>query len=191
MCVVSFVAARSLKKKKKKKKKKRQCGNRGNWERSKPDSEMDGHALIRFLSWELYWGSQSNETPRSMSGIACWSESRTRDRKVASSIPGRSGGIIFLSRVNFVCWLLFGVRSTPVLPQWHVKDPGPSAKSTGGRLHLNTHTPLTQRSRSGLTLPLSRQSMGTYPETRSHATRQGTFGHSRPSSLSHCGLILA
>ena len=51
-------------------------------------------------------------------GIACWLERRTRDRKVASSNPGRSGGRrIFFSRVDFVCWLLFGVRSTPVLPQ--------------------------------------------------------------------------
>ena len=55
---------------------------------------------------------------------------------------------------------LFGVRSTSVLPQWRVKDPGYSGKSTGGRLHLNTHTPLTQRSRSGLTMPLSRHSVG-------------------------------
>ena len=39
-------------------------------------------------------------------------ERRTRDRKVASSIPGRSGGRIFFCRVNFVCSLLFGVRST-------------------------------------------------------------------------------
>ena len=39
-----------------------------------------------------------------------------------------------------MCLLLSGVRSTPVLPQWHVKDPGHSAKSAGGRLHLNTHT---------------------------------------------------
>ena len=31
----------------------------------------------------------------------------------------------------------------PLLPQWHVKDPGHSAKSAGGRLHPNTHTPLT------------------------------------------------
>ena len=38
----------------------------------------------------------------------------------------------------------------PVLLQWHVKDPGHSAKSADGRLHLNTHTSLTQRSRSGL-----------------------------------------
>ena len=45
------------------------------------------------------------------------------------------------------------------------KKPGHSAKSAGGRLHLNTHTPLTQRSRSELTMPISRRSAGTYPET--------------------------
>ena len=66
--------------------------------------------------------------------IACWLERRARHRKVASSNPGRSGGRIFLSRVNFVCWLLFGVRSTPSLPQWHAKDFGHSAKSADGRL---------------------------------------------------------
>ena len=47
-----------------------------------------------------------------------------------------------------------------MLPQWQVKDPGHSAKSAGGRLHISTHTPLTQRSRSGLTMPLSRHSVG-------------------------------
>ena len=125
------------------------------------------------------------------SGIACWLERRSRDRKVASSNPGRRSGRIFFSRVNFVCWLLFGVCSTPELPQWHVKDPGHSAKSSGGRVHLNTHTPLTQRSRNGLTMPLSRQSVEIYQETSSHATRQETLGHSRLSSLSHCVLILA
>ena len=88
-------------------------------------------------------------------------ERRARDRKVASSNPGRNGAGIFFSRVNFLCWLLFGVRSTPLLPQWHEKDPGHSAKSAGGRLHLNMHTPLTQRSRSGLTM-LSKNSVGTY-----------------------------
>ena len=35
-------------------------------------------------------------------------------------------------------------------------------------------------------MPLSKLSVGTYPETC-----QETFGHSRLSSLSHCGLILA
>ena len=33
-------------------------------------------------------------------------------------------------------------------------------------------------SRSGLTMPQSRHSVGTYPETGSHATCQGTFGQS-------------
>ena len=35
-------------------------------------------------------------------------------------------------------------------------------------------------------MPLSRHSVGTYQETSSYATRQGTLGHSRLSSLSHC-----
>ena len=124
-------------------------------------------------------------------GLSQLIERRTCDGKVASSNPSRSGRRFFLSRVNFVCWLSFGVHSTPVLPQQHIKKPSHSAKSAGGRLHLNTRTPLTQQSRSGLTMPLSRHSMGTYQETSSHATCQGTFGHSCLSSLSHCGLILA
>ena len=40
-----------------------------------------------------------------------------------------------------LCVDLFGVRSTPVLSQWHVKDPGHSAKNSDGRSHLSTHTP--------------------------------------------------
>ena len=79
----------------------------------------------------------------------------------------------------------------PVLLQWHMKEPGRSANSAGGMLHLNTHTPLTQRSLSGLTMPLSREKRGAYQKTSSHATRQGTLSHSRLSSLSHCGLIRA
>ena len=60
----------------------------------------------------------------------------------------------FPLQVNSVCWLLFSVRSTSVLPQWHVKGPGHSANSAGGRLHLNTHKRLTQQSRIGLTMPV-------------------------------------
>ena len=97
----------------------------------------------------------------------------------------------FFSRVNFLCGLLFGVCSTPVLPQWHVKDPGHSAKSAGGKLHLNTHTPLTQRSRNVLTVSLCRHGEGTYQKRSSHATRHGKLGRSRLSSLSHCGSVLA
>ena len=33
-------------------------------------------------------------------------ELRTRDRKVAGSSPDRSGGRIFFSGINFLCWLL-------------------------------------------------------------------------------------
>ena len=40
-------------------------------------------------------------------------------------------------------------------------------------------------------MPLSRHTVGTYLETSSHATCQGTLGHSRLSALSHCGLIMA
>ena len=112
------------------------------------------------------------------------------NRKVASSNPGRSGERIFFSRVNFVCCLFFSVCSSPVLPQWHVKDPGHSVKCAGGRLHLTMHTLFTQRSRSGLTMPPCRHSVGPHQRTNSLATRQRTLGHSRLSSLSRHGLTL-
>ena len=40
-------------------------------------------------------------------GIAQWLERRTLDWKVAGSNPCWSGGRIFFSSVNFLCWLLF------------------------------------------------------------------------------------
>ena len=42
-----------------------------------------------------------------MQGIAQWLERRTRDWKVAGSNPCWSGGRIFFSSVDFLCWLLF------------------------------------------------------------------------------------
>ena len=54
------------------------------------------------------------------------------------------------SRDNFVCWHLFGVSSTSLLPQWHINDPSHSAKSASGSLQLNTHRSFTQWSQSGL-----------------------------------------
>ena len=42
--------------------------------------------------------------------MAQWLKRRTRDRKVAGSSPGRSGGRMFSSRVNLLCWLLFRYR---------------------------------------------------------------------------------
>ena len=44
-----------------------------------------------------------------------------------------------------------------------MKDPGHSSKSAGGRLHLSTQTPLTERSRSELIMQ-SRYSVETYPK---------------------------
>ena len=40
-------------------------------------------------------------------GIVQWLERQSRDWKVAGSNPCRSGGRIFFSGVNFLCWLLF------------------------------------------------------------------------------------
>ena len=96
--------------------------------------------------------------------IAQLVEHRTHGQKVAGVILSRSSRRIFFSRVNFLRWLLLGVCSIPMSPQWHVKDPNHSAKSAGGRLQLNTQ-PLTQRSLSGLTM-LTRYSVGTYQENK-------------------------
>ena len=102
---------------------------------------------------------------------------QTHHQKVANSSPGRSGWKSFLLQSNFLYWLI-RCLSHPMLPQWHVKDPSHSAKSAGGRLHLNMHTLLTHWSRSGLTMPLSGQNVGIYQKTSTHATYQGTLGQS-------------
>ena len=65
-----------------------------------------------------------------------------------------------------------------MLPQWHVKDPAHSAKSAGGRLQLNIHTPMTKGCRSELTL-LSRQSTGTY---QGNKLIRKSSGNARPQS---------
>ena len=44
-------------------------------------------------------------------------ERQACDQEDASSNPRRIGGGIFFSRVNFLCWLLFGVSSNPVKVQ--------------------------------------------------------------------------
>ena len=46
-------------------------------------------------------------------GIAQWLERRTRDWKVAGSNPCRSGGRISFSRVDYLCWLVFGYPFNP------------------------------------------------------------------------------
>ena len=56
-------------------------------------------------------------------------------------VPAGAAGEFSSPGSTFCADFHFGIRSIPVLPQWHVKDPGHSAKSAGGRLQLNTHAP--------------------------------------------------
>ena len=79
-----------------------------------------------------------------------------------------------------------------MLLQCHVKDPSRSAKSAGGRLHLNMHKHLTQRSQSGLTINGCPGIVWEPIQKQAHMQLvKGTLGHSHLSLLSLCGLILA
>ena len=118
--------------------------------------EGKGGGMLLGGNWSTYrrlWGV----------GMAHLVERRIRDQKVASSNLGRSSspGLIFCTDI------LFGVRPTPVLPQWHVKDPSFSAKNAGGRLYPNTLTPSTKRGRGGLTMLLT-YSVGILSWKRAH-----------------------
>ena len=151
------------------------------------NADRGSEISIQHLFW-LKWIDEGKTSVFVWNQDSLLVKHQTRDRKAASSNSGRS---IYFSRVNFVCWFLFGVHSTPMLLQWQAKEPGHSARSAGGRLYINTHTPLTQQSQNGLTMLLFRHSVGAYQEMSSHATCQGTPNHSHLSSLSQCGLILA
>ena len=56
-------------------------------------------------------------------------------------IPAGAAGEFSSPGSTFCADSYFGTRSTPVLLQQHVKDRVHSAKSAGGILELNTHTP--------------------------------------------------
>ena len=75
----------------------------------------------------------------------------------------------------------YSVSVPPPCYRGGTKDPDHSAKSTGGRLHLNTHTPLNHRSRRGLTL-LSRHNVGTYQGNELTRNSSG-FTRSQSSQL--------
>ena len=119
-------------------------------------------------------------------GIACWLERRTRDRKVASSNPGRSSRRVFFSGICVLTLIpcLFHPRVTAVAR----KRPRLFCQKCRWKVttkHAYTRDP----TKSEWTMPLRRHSVGTNQEMSSHATRRGTLGHSRLSSLSNCGLI--
>ena len=94
---------------------------------------------------------------------------------VAGSISGRNSRIIFSSRVAFLCWLFFGVHSTPMLTQWHIKDPRHSAKSAGGGLHLTPIHPWSNEVRVGW-------QVGTYRGHELTCTWSGSI-HPQPFQL--------
>ena len=72
-----------------------------------------------------------------------------------------------------------GTSKTPeIVPKAQVAGAAPNHATP-----KHAYTLATQRSRSGLIMPLSRHSLGTYQETSSHATRKGTLGHSRLNSV--------
>ena len=75
-----------------------------------------------------------------ITAIAQWLKRRTRDQKVAGSSPARAAGEFSSPMPAFLCCYV-GIRSTSVLQQQHVNDPGHSAKSADGRLQLNTYAP--------------------------------------------------
>ena len=70
---------------------------------------MRDHPDPKALSWgtTLIQKRCHEGPPWSRAGIVQWLEHWTRDWKVAGSNPCWSGGRIFFSRVNFLCWLLF------------------------------------------------------------------------------------
>ena len=70
---------------------------------------MLNNALIRWDIWRIHDTNEMkrNESNYRQTGIVQWLERRTLGWRVTGSNPCRSGGRIFLSRVNFLCWLLF------------------------------------------------------------------------------------
>ena len=102
------------------------------------------HSMQKCLGKSLLSSSHKmtlKQQINSGAGIAQWLDHRTRDWKVAGSNPCWNGGRIFFSRVDFLCWLLFRYPFHPRVTTVARKNPGHSAKSAGGRLQLNTHTP--------------------------------------------------
>ena len=89
---------------------------------------------IIYIIW-LQWLSDVSQHPHVGAGIAQWLERWTRDCKVAGSNPCRSGGRIFFSMFNFLCWLIFRYLFHPCATAVALKDPSHSAKSASDMVH--------------------------------------------------------
>ena len=123
-------------------------------------------------------------------GIAFWLSARLVIERFRVRIPAGAGKEFSSLELTF-CADCYSVSVPPRVTAVARKRPHThSVKSAGGKLHLITHTPLTQRRRGVLTLlpGIVREPVR---ETSSHATLQGTLDYRRLSSLSCCGPILA
>ena len=106
------------------------------------DWTAQGQRTFKVWTLNMTWTWQTlGEHSVLWTGIAQWFERRTRDWKVEGSNPCWSGGRIFFSRVDFLCWLLFPYPFHPRVTTVARKRSRHSAKSAGGRLQLNMHTP--------------------------------------------------
>ena len=92
-------------------------------------------------------GENDNRVGRKRNGSNAWMREKKKDFQL----------ILLITNGTVILYQCFARRYIQTVAR---KDPGHSAKNAGGRLHLNTHTALTQRSRSELTMPLSRHSNG-------------------------------
>ena len=103
----------------------------------------------------------------------------TRVRKVASSSPGRSGGRIFFSRVNFVHWLL-SIPFHPRVTAVGRKRPRSFYQKVqvAGYIWTRIHAPLAEQSRSRLT-KLTRDSVGTF---QGNGFTRSSSGNAQPQS---------
>ena len=115
-------------------------------------------------------------------------ERRACDRKVAGSIPGRTSGRLFFSRVSFLCLTLTRCPFHPCVTAVARKRPRSFCQKsrwqvTDKRACTLDPTKSERADYVGIVWELIR-------ETNSHVTRQGTLVHSRLNSLSHCGLII-
>ena len=118
------------------------------------------------------------------------SKQSSRERLLVRAPDSLSKGCEFESpQERRVIFFFFSPESTLCADSCSVSVPPPPFRVTAvarerprlfcqkcrWQVQLNTHTPLTQRNRSGLTMPLSRHSAGTYPETSSHRNLSGNI----------------
>ena len=86
-------------------------------------------SLMVTVDVKQHWNETTEQLKQLGAGIAQWLERRTRDSRSRVRIPAAAAGEFFSPGSTFCADSYSGIRSTPVLPQQHVKDPGHSART--------------------------------------------------------------